>query len=96
MNLYQIIGTPLTADRQRLGFVNGWRYYRYEIGNGISVRAIATGEIRCPKAGEWHVSGKEVYCAGWDLCVPKPIAELVLVKDSTGEIVNANGIPVSP
>lgn len=96
MNFYEIIGTPLTADRQRLGFVNGWRYYRYEIGNGISVRAIATGETRCPKAGEWYISGKDAHCAGWTLCSPKPIAELVLVKDSTGEIVNANGIPISP
>lgn len=46
-----------------------------------SVAAVATGEKRCPKAGEWYLSGAivEAYCAPNDLSSAHVIAELVLV-----------------
>ena len=46
------------------------------------VRAIRTGEFRCPKKGEWYVSGAvpEAYMAPNDLSMEFHIAKLVKVK----------------
>ena len=51
------------------------------------VRAIRTGEFRCPKKGEWYVSGAvpEAYMAPNDLSMEFHIAKLVKVKTTIVE-----------
>jgi len=54
-----------------------------------TVRAQWTGEKRCPKKGEWFLSGAivEAYLAKNDLSTPYHIAKLVRVRTQTIEIV---------
>lgn len=54
------------------------------------VRAEDSGEFRCPKAGEWYLSGAnvEAYYASKDLSTPYHIAKLVLI--TTEKIVHTH------
>lgn len=57
-----------------------------------NVKAVTTGEKRCPKAGEWYISGAivEAYRADHDLNTEFFIAKLVMTKTTvitTVEIV---------
>lgn len=56
------------------------------------IKAIYTNENRCPKAGEWFLSGAEpeAYLAKKDLESKYPIAKIVLVKEKiTYEIISS-------
>jgi hypothetical protein len=46
------------------------------------IKAMPTGEFRCPKEGEWYLSGAivEAYRAGSDLSSPYYIAQIVLTE----------------
>jgi len=48
----------------------------------MGIRAVSTGETRCPKQGEWYLSGAivEAYRAPNDLPSPYAIARLVKIK----------------
>lgn len=52
------------------------------------IRAKATGEFRCPKKGEWYLSGAivEAYKAPNDLNVKFQIAKLVRIKTIITEV----------
>ncbi len=53
---------------------------------GRGVRAVATGEKRAPKLGEWYLSGAVVgaYLATTDrITIKYPIARLVMTKTTT-------------
>ena len=53
-----------------------------------NVKAVATGEFRPPKKGEWFLSGAEVmaYKAFNDLNTPYHIARIALFKTVTTEV----------
>ena len=55
------------------------------IQNQINIRAVMAGEFRCPKKGEWYLSGAmvEAYRAPNDLWTGYHIAKLVRVKINT-------------
>lgn len=52
-------------------------------------KAVATGEFRCPKAGEWFLSGAiiEAYQTKNDLRIPYHIARLVQTKIIQTEVI---------
>jgi hypothetical protein len=52
-----------------------------EVEDRIGVRAMATGEFRAPRKGEWFLSGSyiEAYRAENDLTIAYHIARLVVV-----------------
>lgn len=52
------------------------------LGGPRSVRAVSTGERRCPKKGEWYLSGAEItaYKAPNDLTTKYHMARLVRVR----------------
>ena len=54
-----------------------------------AVKAVATGEVRPPEAGEWFLSGAivEAHFAPNNLTAPYRIARLVKVRIETIEIV---------
>lgn len=81
MKFYPIADNLSAEDRQKTGFKGatnlfslGWSTDR--------LKAVATGEKRCPKAGEWYLSGAivEAYRARADLSTPYHIAKLVKVE----------------
>lgn len=77
MKLYQLEDWPPIDERKALG--------ESEITGRIPVneiRAIKTGEMRCPKKGEWFLSGAipEAYQATNDLTQEYRIAKLVRIK----------------
>ena len=55
----------------------------------LQIRAIWTGEFRCPKKGEWYLSGSpiEAYRAPNDLPTKYHIAKLVKTKTITETII---------
>lgn len=62
------------------------------LGTGVpGVHAVWTGEKRCPKKGEWYLSGAiiEAYRAPNDLSTPFHIARLVRTKKEHKTIITA-------
>lgn len=55
--------------------------YNLEVPDRVGVRAMATGEMRKPRKGEWFLSGAiiEAYRANNDLAIEYKIAKLVVV-----------------
>ena len=55
----------------------------------LQIRAICTGEFRCPKKGEWFLSGSpiEAYYAPNNLPTMYYIAKLVVTKTITKTII---------
>ena len=55
--------------------------YNLQGPNKVGIRAMATGEIREPRKGEWFLSGAivEAYRANNDLSIAYNIAKLVVV-----------------
>ena len=55
--------------------------YNLQVPNKVGIRAMATGEIREPRKGEWFLSGAivEAYRANNDLSIAYNIAKLVVV-----------------
>lgn len=68
-------------EHNRLKRYGPWRYTKF--------RARYTGEKRCPKRGEWFLSGSkiEAYYAPNDLTQVYHIAELVLIQERIVEDV---------
>lgn len=54
-----------------------------------NVRAIRTGEFRCPKQGDWYLSGSivEAYRAPNDLTTPFHIVRLVVAREETSWVI---------
>lgn len=80
MNTYPVVDPLSKEDREALGLTSS----SYGRSNYVftSVRAVATGEKRCPKAGEWYLSGVicEAYRAAHDIATAFCIARLVKTK----------------
>jgi hypothetical protein len=77
---YQIKDMPTYAELQALGMdLSGWIKAR------ATFRAIRTGEMRPPKAGEWYLSGAipEAYRTKHDLTSNYHILRLVRVHTRT-------------
>ena len=55
--------------------------YNLEVSDKVGVRAMATGEMRAPRKGEWFLSGAvvEAYRANNDISIQYNIAKLVVV-----------------
>lgn len=82
--LYPIGDTPCRADIKRFELKKvGGVYQRHDL------RGKPTGEFRCPRKGEWYLSGAIplAYLAPNDLSTPYYIARLVKVKVVQNEIV---------
>jgi hypothetical protein len=80
MNTYPVVDPLSREDRAALGLTSS----SYGRSNYVftSIRAVATGEKRCPKAGEWYLSGTvcEAYRASNNLSTAFFIAKLVKTK----------------
>lgn len=73
-------------------YIGDKRFRLAENGGTISqslLRAKPTGEFRCPKQGEWYISGaiSEAYKAPNDLLCKFWIAKIVLIEKKTIESV---------
>ena len=87
--IYPIADVPKPSEREALtaalnaGAVSRWKK-RWRVKQNIDHEYMVetTGEKRCPKAGEWYVSGAipEGYRAEKDLSSPCMIARLVVVE----------------
>jgi len=89
MKVYSVVDHPNLRERRELGWPD-----RCLIGMLLTKRlsqdsvartvAVATGEKRPPKAGEWFLSGAivEAYKAANDLSSPYPIAQLTVVIET--------------
>lgn len=84
--LYPVMDRVPQNERKALGLTE------YEgspmISLGFPARGVHaqwTGEKRCPKKGEWYLSGSiiEAYCAPNDLSTPFHIAKLVRTQTRT-------------
>lgn len=78
MSVYRIADRPTVSECVALDV------RRPRIPQGTHpIRAISTGEFRCPKKGEWYLSGAvvEAYRASWDLGSAYHIATLVVVEN---------------
>lgn len=87
---YKVIDRIPKDDRERLGLSDKINFFR-DLGESSLVvgskrtrcYAIWTGEKRCPKAGEWYLSGAvcEAYRAAEDMNSEYYIARLVKVEE---------------
>lgn len=84
MTLYPLCDYLSLAEREALG-IESQAPIGYEstpTSPGKKARAVATGEKRPPRKGEWYLSGAIVgaYRAPNDLSTPYQIARVVLVE----------------
>ena len=81
-SLYPLGEWPTTAESKALGITTSDRILG---SNRATVHAKPTGEFRCPKAGEWYLSGAEVraYHAPNNLMTKFYICKLVRTKTKT-------------
>jgi hypothetical protein len=80
--IYCTCDWPTSNEITALGFKGDIGVIRRQAHN---IGAVWTGEKRCPKKGEWYLSGAEVgaYRAPNDLTTEYHIAKLVAVEHKT-------------
>lgn len=89
MKFFKVVDYIPREDRKALGLEDiGQPLPSLGIG-ARNVHAIATGERRPPKKGEWYLSGAivEAYRAPNDLSTPFQIARLVKTKTITTTVI---------
>ncbi len=87
---YRLGDRPSRSDLDAIGWPKG-KPFLILPSVGIfpsAVKAVATGEFRPPKRGEWYLSGAEVmaYKAFNDLNTPYHLARIALFKTVTTEV----------
>lgn len=87
MKFYDIGDFISTDDWNSLGFKK--ISFDERMVDKRNIKAKSTGEFRCPKKGEWYLSGAIInaYKAHNDLTTPYHIARLVRTKTVTTTIV---------
>lgn len=87
MKFYDIGDFISTEDWNSLGFKK--ISFDEMMGEKRNIKAKPTGEFRCPKKGEWYLSGAIVtaYKAFNDLTTPFHITKLVRTKTVTTVVV---------
>jgi len=87
MKLYEVADWISTAEWDSLGFKGLAISERYKVKHNI--KAKRTVEFRCPKKGEWYLSGAivEAYKAHDNLTTPFFIAKLVKTKTITTTVI---------
>ncbi len=77
MKIYDIADRPTVEERALFGLKMS--------DNFNSIKAILSTEYRCPKKGEWYISGAipQAYRAENDLSMKANIAKLVLTETKT-------------
>lgn len=85
MKLYPLADSPTLAEKKMFGSTKSEIYLPSAGLYCGDIRAVSTGERRCPKRGEWYLSGAiaEAYRARNDLSAPYHIARLVKTKTET-------------
>ena len=81
-DFFNLVDIPTEAEIKSVGLIPGVRYSRLATNKKLEparVMAKWTGEKRCPKKGEWYLSGSviEAYKAKNDLAETRHIAKLV-------------------
>ncbi len=91
--LYPICDNMTSHEAKALGFDKAQLFLPTCHISPREVRAQWTGEKRCPKRGEWFLSGSiiEAYRAPNDLSTPYHIAKLVRVKITTTTTIEVVG-----
>lgn len=87
MKLYDVADLLSTEEWNSLGFKK--ISIEERMREKRNIKSKPTGEFRCPKKGEWYLSGAIVtaYKAFNDLTIPFHIAKLVKTKTVTTVVV---------
>ena len=89
MKTYPVADRIPYEERKRLGLTIHDQPSATLATRPQKVKAVATGEKRPPRAGEWYLSGAivEAYRAPNDLTTPYHIARLVRVRQVVTEVI---------